>query len=126
MVSVSLLSAEFEITEADEAEITDSLTRVCSKDGPKLSVVMPQRQSMSGLNFATLDHCNKTKQSKRKRLLADTRAVVSQTTLLALIEPHFSKASNNRGRCGIAVMLYIFCLQQWCQLSNPGGWAKRP
>ena len=52
---------------------------------------------MSQLSFATLDHRNKKKQTKRERFLAEMDAVVPWAALLGLIEPHYPKAGNGRG-----------------------------
>ncbi|MBU1210762.1 MAG: IS5 family transposase [Alphaproteobacteria bacterium] len=75
---------------------------------------------MSQLSFATLDHRNKKKQTKRERFLAEMDAVVPWSVLLALIEPHYPKAGNGRRPYPMAVMLRIYFLQQWYQLSDPG------
>ncbi len=75
---------------------------------------------MSQLSFATLDHRNKKKQTKRERFLAEMDAVVPWATLLGLIEPHYPKAGNGRRPYPVAVMLRIYFLQQWYQLSDPG------
>jgi IS5 family transposase len=75
---------------------------------------------MSQLSFATLDHRNKKKQTKRERFLAEMDCVVPWATLLGLIEPHYPKAGNGRRPYPIAVMLRIYFLQQWYQLSDPG------
>ena len=75
---------------------------------------------MSQLSFATLDHRNKKKQTKRERFLAEMDAVVPWATLLDLIEPHYPKAGNGRRPYPMVVMLRIYFLQQWYQLSDPG------
>jgi IS5 family transposase len=75
---------------------------------------------MSQLSFATLDHRNKKKQTKRERFLGEMDAVVPWDRLLALIEPHYPKAGNGRRPYPMAVMLRIYFLQQWYQLSDPG------
>ena len=75
---------------------------------------------MSQLSFATLDHRNKKKQTKRERFLAEMEAVVPWALLLGLIEPHYPKAGNGRRPYPLAVMLRIYFLQQWYQLSDPG------
>lgn len=54
---------------------------------------------MSQLCFATLDHQNKKKQTKRERFLAEMDAVVPWAALLGLIEPHYPKAGNGRRPC---------------------------
>ena len=75
---------------------------------------------MTQLSFATLDHRNKKKQTKRERFLAEMDAVVPWAALLGLIEPHYPKAGNGRRPYPLAVMLRIYFLQQWYQLSDPG------
>ena len=47
---------------------------------------------MTQLSFATLDHQNRKKQSKREVFLAKTTVVVRWAALVALIEPHCPKA----------------------------------
>ena len=75
---------------------------------------------MSQLSFATLDHRNKKKQTKRERFLAEMESVVPWGALVGLIEPHYPKAGNGRRPYPLAVMLRIYFLQQWYQLSDPG------
>ena len=47
---------------------------------------------MTQLSFATLDHQNKKKRTKRERFLAEMDAVVPWALLIALIEPYYPKA----------------------------------
>jgi IS5 family transposase len=47
-------------------------------------------------------------------------AVVPWATLLGLIEPHYPKAGKGRRPYPLDVMLRIYFLQQWYQLSDPG------
>jgi len=49
-------------------------------------------------------------------------AVVPWAALVALIEPHYPKMGPQGGRrpFPLAVMLRIYCLQQWYNLSDPG------
>jgi len=75
---------------------------------------------MTQLSFATLDHRNKKKQTKRKRFLSEMDAVVPWAKLLGLIEPHYPKAGKGRRPYPLDVMLRIYFLQQWYQLSDPG------
>ena len=75
---------------------------------------------MTQLSFATLDHRNKKKQTKRGRFLSEMDAVVPWATLLGLIEPHYPKAGKGRRPYPLDVMLRIYFLQQWYQLSDPG------
>jgi len=75
---------------------------------------------MTQLSFATLDHRNKKKQTKRERFLGEMDAVVPWATLVGLIEPHYPKAGKGRRPYPLDVMLRIYFLQQWYQLSDPG------
>ena len=75
---------------------------------------------MTQLSFATLDHRNKKKQTKRERFLGEMDAVVPWATLVGLIEPHYPKAGKRRRPYPLDVMLRIYFLQQWYQLSDPG------
>ena len=75
---------------------------------------------MTQLSFATLDHRNKKKRTTREAFLAEMEAVVPWALLLALIEPYYPKAGNGRRPYPLVVMLRIYFLQQWYQLSDPG------
>ena len=75
---------------------------------------------MTQLSFATLDHQNKKKRTKREIFLAEMDAVVPWAQLLDLIEPYYAKIGNGRRPYRLAVMLRIYFLQQWYQLSDPG------
>jgi IS5 family transposase len=54
--------------------------------------------------------------------LAEMAAVVPWAALVALLEPHYPKAGPLGGRrpFPLSVMLRIYCLQQWYNLSDPG------
>ena len=77
---------------------------------------------MSQLSFASLDYAAKKKRTKREVFLAEMECVVPWDRLEAVIEPHYPKASPNGGRrpFPLRVMLRIYLLQQWYQLSDPG------
>ena len=74
------------------------------------------------LSFVSLDFASKKKGTKRDVFLAEMAAVVPWSMLEAIIEPHYPKAGPHGGRrpFPIAVMLRIYCLQQWYALSDPG------
>ena len=74
------------------------------------------------LSFASLDFAGKKKRTKRDVFLAEMAAVVPWSALAALIEPYYPKVGPQGGRrpFPIAVMLRIYCLQQWYTLSDPG------
>ena len=75
---------------------------------------------MTQLSFATLDHQNKKKRTKREMFLAEMDQVVPWALLMALIEPYYPKSGNGRRPYRLEVMLRIYLLQQWYQLSDPG------
>ena len=77
---------------------------------------------MDQLSFASLAYAAKKKRTKRDVFLAEMAAVVPWVALEAVIEPHYPKAGANGGRrpFPLAVMLRIYCLQQWYNLSDPG------
>jgi IS5 family transposase len=74
------------------------------------------------LSFASLDFWAKKKRTKRDVFLAEMAAVVPWAKLEALIAPHYPKLGPQGGRrpYPLAVMLRIYCLQQWYNLSDPG------
>ena len=74
------------------------------------------------LSFASLDFAAKKKRTKRDVFLGEMSAVVPWGILEALIEPHYPKLGPQGGRrpFPLAVMLRIYCLQQWYNLSDPG------
>jgi len=61
------------------------------------------------------------KQTIREKFLAEMEVVVPWQALIALIEPHYPKASKKGGRppYQLATMLQIHLLQQWYSLSDP-------
>ena len=76
----------------------------------------------STLSTRRIDFVGKKKRTKRDVFLAEMAAVVPWSGLEALIEPHYPKASPKGGRrpFPVGVMLRIYCLQQWYNLSDPG------
>ncbi len=77
---------------------------------------------MDQLSFASLDYAAKKKRTKRDVFLGEMSAVVPWGILECLIEPHYPKMGPQGGRrpFPLAVMLRIYCLQQWYNLSDPG------
>ena len=75
---------------------------------------------MTQLSFATLDHQNKKKRTKREVFLDEMDDVVPWVRLSALIAPHYPKVGNGRRPYPLETMLRIYFLQQWYQLSDPG------
>ena len=74
------------------------------------------------LSFASLDFGAKKKRTKRDVFLAEMAATVPWIEIQALIAPHYPKMGPQGGRrpFPLAVMLRIYCLQQWYNLSDPG------
>jgi IS5 family transposase len=58
--------------------------------------------------------------SRREQFLNSMEAVVPWSELEALIAPHYPKAGNCRQPVGIGIMLRIYFLQHWFNLSDPG------
>ena len=77
---------------------------------------------MGQLSFASLDYASKKKRTKRDVFLGEMAAVVPWAALEAVIEPHYPKNGPKGGRrpFPLGVMLRIYCLQQWYNLSDPG------
>ena len=77
---------------------------------------------MNQLSISSLDFAAKKKRTKRDVFLADMAAVVPWHRLEGAIDPHYPRAGSNGGRrpFPLAVMLRIYCLQQWYALSDPG------
>lgn len=77
---------------------------------------------MSQLSFSSLDFVAKKKTTKRNVFLAEMASVVPCPSLEAAIDPFYPKMGRQGGRRAIplAVMLRIYCLQQWYHLSDPG------
>ena len=60
------------------------------------------------------------RKSKREQFLETMENVVPWTELITLIETYYPKAGNGRQPVGLSVMLRIYFLQQWFNLSDPG------
>src|ERR1700687_1415271 len=77
---------------------------------------------MDQLSFASLDYATKQTRTKRDVCLADRAAVVRGAKREAVIDPHYPKTGPLGGRrpFPLPVMLRIYCLQQWYNLSDPG------
>jgi IS5 family transposase len=77
---------------------------------------------MDQLSFASLDFAAKKKRTKRDVFLAEMAAVVPWSALESVVEPHYPRVGPQGGRrpFPLAVMMRIYCLQQWYSLSDPG------
>jgi len=59
------------------------------------------------------------KVTRRAQFLAEMNRVVPWSRLLALIAPHYPKAGNGRPPKGLEIMLRMYLLQHWFNLSDP-------
>ena len=60
------------------------------------------------------------RQSRREQFLSVMDGVVPWRELEALIEPHYPKAGSGRQPVGLPILLRVYFLQQWFNLSDPG------
>jgi len=60
-----------------------------------------------------------TKRTRRERFLEEMERVMPWSELEALIEPHYPKEGNGRPPVGLRIMLRIYFLQHWFNLSDP-------
>ncbi|HEY3619946.1 MAG TPA: IS5 family transposase [Candidatus Sulfotelmatobacter sp.] len=60
------------------------------------------------------------RKSRRELFLDEMELVVPWAELQALIEPHYAKAGNGRRPVGLSILLRLYFLQQWFNLSDPG------
>src|SRR3981081_4694719 len=74
------------------------------------------------LSFGTPDYPGQKKRTKRDVVRPEMAAAVPWSVLETVIAPHYPKEGPQGGRrpFPIAVMLRIYCLQQWYNLSDPG------
>jgi IS5 family transposase len=75
---------------------------------------------MKQTTFASAAWNHKGKLTRRERFLAEMDAVIPWPRLLALIEPHYPKAGNGTQPHLMEVMLRIYFMQNWFNLSDPG------
>jgi transposase, IS5 family len=61
-----------------------------------------------------------SRKSRREQFLDTMEQVVPWTKLEGLIEPHYPKAGKGRQPVGLSIMLRVYFLQQWFNLSDPG------
>src|SRR5258708_12679273 len=60
------------------------------------------------------------RKTKRERFLEEMEQIVPWAELQALVEPHYPKGENGRPPVGLSIMLRVYFLQQWFNLSDPG------
>ena len=74
---------------------------------------------MKQATFASMAWAAKGKVTRRERFLAEMDAVIPWARLLALIEPRYPKAGGGRPPMPLELMLRIYFMQQWFNLSDP-------
>lgn len=67
-------------------------------------------------SFLSLAH---NKQLRREKFLNDMNAIIPWNDLLSVIEPHYTQRETGRKRKELKMMLRIYFLQQWFDLSDP-------
>ena len=60
------------------------------------------------------------RKSRRELFLEEMDQVVPWAELQALVEPHYPRAGNGRQPVGLRIMLRVYFVQQWFNLSDPG------
>jgi transposase, IS5 family len=74
---------------------------------------------MKQTTFASLAWSSKGKVTKREQFLAEMNAVIPWRRILALIVPHYPTDGLGRPRRDLELMLRVYFLQQWFNLSDP-------
>jgi IS5 family transposase len=74
---------------------------------------------MKQATLGSTDWALKMKVTRRAKFLAEMDAVIPWTRLLAVIEPHYPKATQGRPPHPLPRMLRIHFMQQWFNLSDP-------
>jgi IS5 family transposase len=74
---------------------------------------------MKQTTFASAAWEKKGKVTRRERFLGEMDQVIPWTSILALIEPHYPKAGNGTQPMPMQMMLRIYFMQQWFNLSDP-------
>ena len=60
------------------------------------------------------------RKSRRELFLEEMEKVVPWSGLEALVRPHYAKAGKGRQPVGLSIMLRVYFVQQWFNLSDPG------
>lgn len=60
------------------------------------------------------------RKTRRELFLDRMNEIVPWLALQALVEPHYPKAGNGRRPVGLSILLRVYFLQQWFNLSDPG------
>jgi IS5 family transposase len=59
------------------------------------------------------------KKTRREKFLEERNGIMPWTQLQSLIEPYYPKEGNGRPPVGLGIMLRIYFLQHWFNLSDP-------
>ena len=74
---------------------------------------------MKQQTFASLEHANQKRKTRREKFLGEMERVVPWSRLIAVIEPHYPTSGRvGRQPIGLARMLRMYFLQQWYSLSD--------
>lgn len=60
------------------------------------------------------------RKTRREQFLEEMEQVVPWVELEELVRPHYPKGANGRPPVGLGIMLRVYFLQQWFNLSDPG------
>jgi IS5 family transposase len=60
------------------------------------------------------------RKSRRELFLDDMERVVPWSAMESLVRPHYARAGNGRRPVGLSIMLRMYFVQQWFNLSDPG------
>ena len=60
------------------------------------------------------------RKSKREQFLDEMEQIVPWAELQDLVQAHYPKGENGRPPVGLSIMLRVYFLQQWFNLSDPG------
>ena len=60
------------------------------------------------------------RKSRRELFLDEMERIVPWSGLLSLVRSHYAKAGNGRRPVGLEIMLRVYFVQQWFNLSDPG------
>lgn len=75
---------------------------------------------MKQQSFASLTYAAKKRKTRKERFLEQMESCVPWTAFEAIIEPYYPKAGKRGGQpIGLSVMLRIYLMQQWFNLSDP-------
>lgn len=74
---------------------------------------------MKQSSFSDLEYQNKKKTTRKERFLKEMDEIIPWKLLLKPIKKHYPKAGNGRQPFEAEIMLRIYFMQQWYQLSDP-------